>query len=100
KSRMIWGNMLYVEDRVMAEDTAKKSRGLTGTLAAIGLFIAAKFKWVIGLLKFTKFGGMFISMIVSIGAYAVFFGWQFAFVLIYLLFVHESGHLVAAKQKG
>lgn len=84
----------------MAQETARNSKGLGGTLAAIGIFLLAKGKWVLSLLKFTKFGGMFISMIVSLGAYAVFFGWQFGVVLIYLLFVHESGHLVAAKQKG
>lgn len=84
----------------MTQQTTRNSKGLGGTLAAIGLFLLAKGKWVLGLLKFTKFGGMFISMIVSIGAYAVFFGWPFALVLIYLLFVHESGHLVAARQKG
>src|SRR5699024_4522871 len=32
--------------------------------------------------------------------YAAFFGWQLAVVLVYLLLVHESGHLVAARQKG
>lgn len=84
----------------MAQQTARKSKGLGGTLTAIGIIILANLKKAVVLLKFTKFGGMFISMIVSLGAYAVFFGWQFAVVLIYLLFVHESGHLVAARQKG
>jgi len=71
-----------------------------GVIVATGLLILSKLKWLIALLKFSKFGGMIISLLVSLGAYAVFFGWKFGVVLIYLLFVHEMGHLVAAKQKG
>lgn len=84
----------------MAEEAERKSKKFSGALAAIGLFILAKLKWLIGLLKLTKFGGTFISLIISLGGYAVFFGWKFAVVLLYLMFVHEMGHLVAARQKG
>ncbi|WEK54723.1 MAG: site-2 protease family protein [Candidatus Cohnella colombiensis] len=70
------------------------------TLAAIGLFIVAKSKWVYALLKLTKFGGTLISMAISLGAYAAFYGWKFGVALVYLIFVHEMGHLIAAKQKG
>lgn len=66
----------------------------------IGIFLIAKFKWAFALLKWTKFGGTFLTMAASMGAYAVFFGWKFAVALVYLIFVHEMGHLVAAKQKG
>ncbi|GGH87676.1 Zn-dependent protease [Pullulanibacillus pueri] len=81
---------------------AKQKRNNTGKgiLAATGLLILSKLKWVFALLKFSKFGGMLISLMVSLGAYALIFGWQFGVALIYLLFVHEMGHLVAAKQKG
>jgi len=71
-----------------------------GVIVAAGLLILSKLKWLIALLKFSKFGGMILSLLVSLGTYAVFFGWKFGVVLIYLLFVHEMGHLVAAKQKG
>lgn len=85
----------------MAQQASRKSKkGLVGIFATIGLVILSKLKWIISLLKFSKFGTTFISLIVSLGAYAVFFGWQFAVALIYLIFVHEMGHLVAAKQKG
>lgn len=70
------------------------------TLTAIGVFLIAKFKWVIALLKWSKFGGTLISMAVSLSAYALFFGWKFALALVYLIFVHEMGHLVAARRKG
>ncbi|WP_085520494.1 site-2 protease family protein [Tuberibacillus sp. Marseille-P3662] len=71
-----------------------------GILATIGALILTKLKSIFALLKLFKFGGTFISLFISLGAYAIFFGWTFAVVLIYLLFVHEMGHLIAAKQKG
>jgi Zn-dependent protease len=70
------------------------------TLIAIGLFLLAKFKWAIALLKWTKFGGTLITMGVSMGAYALIYGWKFGAALVYLIFVHEMGHVIAAKRKG
>jgi Zn-dependent protease len=69
-------------------------------LIGIGIFILAKLKWVIGLLKWTKFGSTLVTMGVSLGAYAIFYGWMFAVALVYLIFVHEMGHIIAAKRKG
>ncbi|MDN4526141.1 site-2 protease family protein [Fictibacillus fluitans] len=84
----------------MAERAEKKNQSRTWTvLAGIGLFILSKLKWVFGLLKLGKFATL-LSMFVSVGAYAMFFGWKFAVALVYLLFVHEMGHLVAMKRKG
>jgi Zn-dependent protease len=70
------------------------------TLLAIGAFLLTNLKWIGSLLKFSKFGATFLSMIVSLWAYALIYGWKFAFALIYLIFVHEMGHVIAAKQKG
>jgi Zn-dependent protease len=69
-------------------------------LIGIGVFLLAKFKWVLALLKWTKFGGTFISMAASLGAYALLYGWKFGVALVYLIFIHEMGHLIAAKRKG
>lgn len=80
---------------MMAKDQAKK-----GILVTIGLLILAKLKWALALFKFTKFGGTIISLVISLGGYALVFGWKFAVAIIYLIFVHEMGHLVAARQKG
>lgn len=44
-----------------------------------------------------KTGG---SMLLSIGAYALIYGWQFAAGFVLLIFVHELGHLVAARLCG
>jgi len=40
------------------------------------------------------------TMLLSIVVYAVFYGWPFAVGFMLLLFVHESGHYVAARQRG
>jgi len=73
-----------------------KSRSM---LAGIGIFLLAKFKWALALLKWTKFGGTLVTMMVSLGAYAALYGWKFGVAVVYLIFVHEMGHVVAAKIK-
>lgn len=42
----------------------------------------------------------FLSAIVSFGAYALLWGWQFAAGILLLLFVHEMGHFVVIRAKG
>ncbi len=69
-------------------------------LATTGIFIATKLKWVIGLIKLSKFGGTLISMIISVGAYALASPLEFAIGFVLLIFIHELGHVIAAKQKG
>lgn len=54
-------------------------------------------------LKFVKFSKVFISagsIILSMGTYAVVYGWCYAAGLIGLIFVHEMGHYFAARQKN
>lgn len=75
----------------------EKSRSV---LLAIGAFLLTNLKWLLGILKFSKFGTTLLSMIVSLWFYAVFYGWKFAAALVYLIFVHEMGHVLAAKRKG
>ncbi|KZE69336.1 hypothetical protein AWM68_03465 [Fictibacillus phosphorivorans] len=84
----------------MAQKAEKQNQSRIWTiLAGVGLFLMSKLKWVFGLLKLGKFATL-ISMFISLGAYAAFYGWKFAVAIVYLIFVHEMGHLVAAKQKG
>jgi Zn-dependent protease len=40
------------------------------------------------------------TMLVSIGAYALLWPWQFAVGLVALLFVHEMGHVLEARRQG
>ena len=63
------------------------------------VILLSKLKWVFAIFKLAKFSTVF-SMFLSLGAYAVIYGWQFGVALIYLLFIHEMGHLWAAKRKG
>ncbi|MBC6975622.1 site-2 protease family protein [Bacillus sp. Xin] len=75
------------------------TKGLWGIVAAVGIFLLSKLKWVFAIFKLAKFSTVF-SMLLSLGAYAAIYGWKFGVALIYLLFVHEMGHLWAAKRKG
>lgn len=84
----------------------KKLAGLGGIGATIiGLLVKFKtllvllfdFKW---LLAFSKIGLTSITVLISVGAYALIFGWQFAIGLVALLFIHEMGHAVVMKMKG
>ena len=72
-----------------------------GPLAVIGALLL-KFKVaLIPILKFFPFilktGG---TMFISIWVYAMAWGWWFAFGFVVLIFVHECGHLLAAKRVG
>jgi Zn-dependent protease len=80
---------------------SNKRKGLAGGLGGIVATIVAlliKFKTV--LLLFSKFGFASITALISIGAYALFFGWPFAIGLVALLFIHEMGHAAVMKMKG
>lgn len=55
---------------------------------------------LLGAVKLGKLGGTLITMLISLGAYALVFGWRYAAGFIGLLFVHEMGHFLAAREKG
>jgi Zn-dependent protease len=55
------------------------------------------------LFKFAKFGPVLKSagfMLLSVGVYAMLFGWRYAVGFVLLLLVHEMGHYVAARRLG
>src|SRR3954453_17553571 len=68
-------------------------------LAAIGVFLA-KFKGVLLLLPKLKILTTSGSMLVSVGAYALIWGWKFAIGFVLLLFVHEMGHVLQLRREG
>lgn len=90
--------MWEVTENMATNASHRSNKGLWGWIVAIGVFLLAKMKWVLALFKFGKFATL-ASMFVSLGGYALIFGWKFAFAIVYLIFVHEMGHLVAAKLK-
>src|ERR1700722_17787311 len=87
------------------ESFGSRMKKALAPIAAIGVVIAKFFVKVkfllLPALKFLpillKSGG---TMILSIGVYALVFGWQFAVGFVLLLFVHECGHLIVAKKFG
>ncbi len=55
------------------------------------------------LLTGAKFGKLLTSggsMLLSLGVYALLYGWRYAAGFIALLFVHEAGHYIAARKRG
>jgi Zn-dependent protease len=62
--------------------------------------LLAKFKALIFLVFKLKFIGVALSMLVSIGAYALLWGWKFGVLFVLLLFVHEMGHVLEARRQG
>jgi len=78
----------------------KQKKNPLWALGAAALFVLAKGKWILSLLKLGKFGGVFFSMLITIGAYALWFPWGFAVGFVLLILIHELGHVIAAKQKG
>ncbi len=60
-------------------------------------------KLLLVLLGGAKFGKLLTTggtMLLSLGVYAWMFGWRYAAGFIALLFVHEMGHYIAARQRG
>src|SRR5713101_69461 len=70
-----------------------------------GLLAALAAAWAYGkyallfLFKFKAFGTL-ISLLVSFGGYALFWGWSFAAALIVMIFVHEMGHVIEIRRQG
>ncbi len=73
-----------------------------GPVGALLLLIFGKLKLVLPFL--IKFGGPILktggTMILSIGAYTLLWGWKYAAGFVLLIFVHEAGHWIVARQAG
>jgi Zn-dependent protease len=74
-------------------------RKLWAPIAAIG-FLLWKLKFLVAAVFKFKLFTVAGSMLVSIGAYALLWGWQFAVGFVFLLLVHELGHVAEAKRQG
>jgi Zn-dependent protease len=78
----------------------KRALGPLGVLIVAALAWGAKLKLLLFALVKFKFFGTAITSVVSIGAYALLWGWRFAVLFVALLFVHELGHVVALRREG
>ena len=80
-----------------------KLKRLFGPLFVAGLVLlkfGAKLKVLLLLLPKLKVLTTSASMLVSVAAYALIWGWKFAVGFVALLFVHEMGHVVQMKREG
>jgi Zn-dependent protease len=72
---------------------------LLAPLAMIGALLA-KFKGFLLLLLKVKFVGTALTMLLSIGGYALLFPVWFAVGFVLLIWVHEMGHVLQLKREG
>jgi Zn-dependent protease len=76
---------------------------LFGPIAVIGIVAvkyAAKLKALVLLLPKLKLFSTSASMLVSVAAYALIWGWKFGVGFVALLFVHEMGHYIQMRREG
>jgi Zn-dependent protease len=74
-------------------------RRLAAPFVALGVLLA-KFKFLLLALFKLKLFTTSATMLVSVGAYALLWGWKFAVGFVVLLFIHEMGHVLEARRQG
>jgi Zn-dependent protease len=84
-----------------AQEPGRPAGGLRklGTIGLVLFFLFGKLKYLGLILQIGKFK-TFLSMLVSIWAYAMFWGWSFAAGFVVLIFIHEMGHVLALRLMG
>ena len=75
-------------------------RRLFGPLLVAGAFLLKFGKGLFVVVKGAKFLTTSASMLVSVAAYALIWGWKFGVGFVALLFVHEMGHAVQMRREG
>jgi Zn-dependent protease len=78
----------------------RRREGIAGGLLAALAAVWAYGKYALLILFKFKFIGTLISLVVSLGGYALFYGWGFAVALVTMIFVHEMGHVVEIRRQG
>ena len=71
-----------------------------GAAALLVVKFAAKLKALLLLLPKIKVFSTSGTMLVSIAAYSLIWGWKFAIGFVALLFVHEMGHVIQLRREG
>ena len=86
-----------------AASEPSRAKRLLGPLFVAGLAVlkfGVKLKALLLLLPKLKLLTTSASMLVSVAAYAIIWGWTFAVGFVALLFVHEMGHVIQMKREG
>jgi Zn-dependent protease len=86
--------------RLAKTGSAGKRWGPFGWLGALAALLGSKLKVLLALLKWGKLGGTLWTMALMIVTYAWIYPWTIAVGLVLMLLIHETGHILAAKQKG
>jgi Zn-dependent protease len=90
--------------RTPAPPPPQQQRSLLKRLAApilLGLYALWRVgKWLLVLLPKAKVLTTSLSMLVSVGAYALIWGFKFAVGFVALLFIHEMGHYIQLRREG
>src|ERR671921_889303 len=78
----------------------RRALGILAALGVLALKFGAKLKGLLLLLPKLKLFSTSGSMLVSIGAYSLIWGWRFAVGFVLLLLVHEMGHVIQLRREG
>jgi Zn-dependent protease len=78
----------------------KRAGGALAGVAALAAKFAAYVKGAVLLLPKLKLLTTAGTAFVSVAAYSLFWGWQFAAGFVVLLFVHEMGHVIQLRREG
>jgi hypothetical protein len=87
-------------ERRERRDQTPPARGRGGAVLALLLAAAAKGKALLVLLPKLKLLTTSGSMLVSVAAYSLIWGWRFAAGFVLLLLVHELGHVIQLRREG
>jgi Zn-dependent protease len=90
----------YVPEPVERRPWWKGGLGVLGAAALLIVKFGAKLKGALLLLPKLKLFTTSASMLVSVGAYALIWGWKFAVGFVLLLLIHEMGHVWQARREG
>jgi Zn-dependent protease len=88
----------FGDERPKPDDQRK--RGIGGGIVAAILVVVSKGKALLLLLPKLKLLTTSGSMLVSITAYSLIWGWKFAVGFVLLLFIHEMGHVIQLRREG
>src|SRR5215218_7241556 len=96
---------VYYPSTYSPERTDRRSpwRRLGSLLAALGVLLVklgTKLKALLILLPKLKLFTTSASMLVSVGAYALVWGWRFGLGFVLLLLIHELGHVIQLRREG
>lgn len=78
----------------------RSNRGLMSGLISAALAVWAVVKYGLIFLVKIPAGATLISLVISFGGYALFYGPWFAVALVSMILVHEMGHVVEIRRQG